>query len=158
MIKDLKNERGITLLTLVITVIMLAILTVALSMNTYTSLNLARLTKLQNDVDLLDNRIATYYVKEGKLPIYKEENAHFAISKSTLAGQIDDLATTDGDTYYTIDLEALDISMQTLNYGAGYRSPDSTDRYIVNEETHIVYYLKGINYDGDVYHTVGKNI
>ena len=63
MIKDLKNERGITLLTLVITVIMLAILTVALSMNTYTSLNLARLTKLQNDVDLLDNRIATYNIK-----------------------------------------------------------------------------------------------
>ena len=158
MIKSLENERGITLITLIISVVILAILTISLSMNTYSSLNLAKLTKLQNDIELLNNRIATYYVKEGKLPIYREGSSSFAISKSSLIGQFDDLATSDGNIYYTIDLEALDISLQTLNYGSGYKSPDSSDRYIVNEETHIVYYLQGINYDGDVYHTTGKNI
>lgn len=158
MTKELRNERGITLITLIVTVVILAIITVSLAVNSYSSINLSKLTRLQNDVEMLNDRIAAYYVKEGKLPIYKEENTNFQIEKTTLLNQFDDLATMDGNIYYTIDLEALDINMQSLNYGSGYRSPDSTDRYIVNEETHIVYYLQGINYDGDVYHTTGKNI
>ena len=158
MIKILKNQKGITLITLIITIVILVILTAAMATNSYISLNISKLTRLQNDIEILNDRIASYYVKNGKLPIYKEENTNFQLSKSSLINQFEDLALSDGDVYYTIDLTALEINLQTLNYGAGYQSPDSYDRYIVNEETHVVYYLKGINYEGEEYHTVGKNI
>ncbi len=152
--KTVKNERGITMLTLVIAVIMMAILTVALSMNSHTSLNISKLTKLQNDIEMLNDRIAVYYVKNGKLPIYRENDDNYKVSKESLVGKFDDLMQSDGAVYYTIDLSALETL--SLNYGQDYRNSESNNRYIVNQKTHTVYYIEGIIYDGETYHTTGK--
>lgn len=65
--KILKNQRGITLITLVIVVILIVILTAAMSTNSYTSLNISKLTRLQNDIEILNDRIASYYVKNRKI-------------------------------------------------------------------------------------------
>ena len=64
------------------------------------------------------------------------------------------MSINDGEIYYTIDLEELENP--SLNYGDGYRSCAS-DRYIINEDSHVIYYVKGITYDGKEYHTIGQN-
>ncbi|MCI8396349.1 MAG: type II secretion system protein [Clostridia bacterium] len=148
---NIKEERGITLITLIITVILLVIVTTILATNSYTSLQLSNLTRLQNDIEVLDSRIASYFIQSGELPIYKSE---YAISKSELSSKIKGVSINDGDTYYTIDLSQLDNI--TLNYGEGYRAL-TNDRYIINEKSHVIYYLEGIKYDGDTYHTIGAN-
>lgn len=143
-----RNERGIAMITLVITVLLIVIISSALAKNSYDSLQLANLTKLDNDVKMLNDRIAAYYVQYGRLPTYGE-----AYSRNTIKEKIDDLSPNDGDSYYIIDLSELDNL--TLNYGENYLT-SSNDVYIVNEESHIVYYLKGVKHSGKVYHTVGK--
>lgn len=152
MIKNIKEENGITLITLVITVILMVIVTTILATNSYTSLQLSNLTKLQNDIEVLDSRIASYFIENGELPILTTTG--HKLSKLELASKIKGISANDGDYYYTIDISQLDNI--TLNYGDGYRAV-TNDRYIINEKSHIIYYLEGVYYDGDRYHTVGSN-
>lgn len=150
MIKNLNSEKGITLITLIITVILLVIITSIISMNAYSSMQLSNLTKLQNDIEALNDRVAAYYIKNGKLPIYND----YTMTKTELRSILSDMSSRDSSTYYTIDLGELDNL--SLNYGEEYKTQGTKnrDKYIINEETHIIYYLEGIVYEGIEYHTV----
>lgn len=149
MIKLVSSQKGITLITLIITVILLVIITSVLSMNAYSSMQLSNLTKLQNDIQTLNDRVATYYIKNGELPIYKD----YSMTKSELKNILSDISPGDSNTYYTIDLEELENL--SLNYGEAFKSKGTSnkDKYIINEETHVIYYLEGIIYEGIEYHT-----
>ncbi len=144
-----KNEKGITMITLIVTVIILALITITLANNSYDTTQLSRLTKLDNDINTLNDRIAAYYVEHEKLPLIGN-----AYKKETLATIIPDLSANDGEDYYTIDLSLLDNL--TLNYGKDYLSFGG-DSYIINTESHVIYRLDPIIYKGEKYHTVGKN-
>lgn len=144
-----KSEKGITLITLIVAVLILALITAALATNSFDSLQLGKLTKLENDIEALNNRIAAYYVEHEELPTLGNP-----YTKIDLKSEMADLSANDGDEYYTIDLSKLENL--TLNYGKDYLN-FSENSYIINTESHIIYYLKGINYKGIVYHTVGKN-
>ena len=147
--KYIKNEKGITMITLVVTVLLLIIITGTLATNSYDSTQIAKLTKLDNDIKALNDRIAAYYVEHEELPIMGNP-----YSKNDLRNVISDLSGNDGDEYYTIDLSLLDNI--TLNYGEDYAAL-SENSYIINTESHVIYYLQGIRYKAVVYHTVGKN-
>lgn len=148
-VNKIRKERGITLITLAITVVILIIITTTLATNSYDSLQLSRLTKLENDIKALEDRVAAYYVKYGELPVYGE-----SFTKEELESELEDMSVNDGTNYYIIDLSL--IENLTLNYGKQH-DVASTDLYIINEESHVIYYLKGIEYQGIEYHTVGKN-
>ncbi len=158
----IKNEQGITLITLVVTVLMLIIITGTLVVNSTSTMQLSRLTKMQNDIEALDDRVAVYYVRTGNLPIYEDDKftkdeliskfTNMRPSSSSSDYYEIDLDTLTNGNYYTIDISELDNL--SLNYGKSYKSIDSTDKYIINEETHKIYYLKGIKYEGMEYHTV----
>lgn len=158
MIKEIckitRNERGITLTTLAVTIVLLVIVTGVIAKNSLSTLQLSNLTKLENDIEALNNRVASYYVANGELPIVSESGYNFdKISLQKTLGN--DISANDGDYYYTIDLSKIDNI--TLNYGSGYLETNTLDKYIINEDTHVIYYLKGVNYDGKLRHTVGSN-
>lgn len=152
---------GITMLTLIVTIMLMIIITGMISVRSHTSLQLSNLTRLQNDIEALNDRVAVYCVEHnGALP--KMEGDSYKISKTTLKSKFDelkkklkaesdDLNKNDNDNYYTIDIDLLENL--TLNYGEGYKSSTSDDRYIINEKTHQIYYIQGIAYDGILYHT-----
>lgn len=144
-----KNEKGITLITLVITIVILATITITLATNAYDSTQLSRLTKLDNDIKTLNDRVAVYFVEHEQLPTYGNP-----YSKEKLKDVIEGLSQNDGDKYYTIDLSLLDNL--SLNYGQDYLSFGGNS-YIINEESHIIYHLEGISYKGEIFHTVGAN-
>ena len=144
-----KNEKGITLITLVITILILATITITLATNAYDSTQLSRLTKLDNDIKTLNDRVAVYFVEHEQLPAYGNP-----YSKEKLKDVIEGLSQNDGDKYYTIDLRLLDNL--SLNYGKDYLSFGGNS-YIINEESHIIYHLEGISYKGEIFHTVGAN-
>ena len=66
----LKIEKGITLITLIITVLILVIITSAMAVNSHNSNELSKITKLQNDINALESRVASYFVEFDELPIY----------------------------------------------------------------------------------------
>lgn len=63
MTKIYRNEKGITMITLIITVMLMVIITGTLMANSKTNVQLSSFTKLQNDIETLNDRVAAYFVK-----------------------------------------------------------------------------------------------
>ncbi len=141
----MNEEKGITLIVLILTILVLVIVTSLLALNSFNSIEMSTIAKLNTDIRILEDRVAAYYAKNNTLPTRGE-----LVQKSYVKELVNDLNTNDGDRYYAIDLSKLDNP--TLYYGNNYED-SSDDKYIINEETHQIYYLNGIMYDGKIYHT-----
>ncbi len=133
---NIKSKKGITLVSLVITVIVLLIL----SGVTISSINLSNGTGSYNnmvaDIKLLNDKILVYYNKYGEIP------------------KTNRIINIDETEYHEIDLSKLEDL--TLNYGDDYGEKgvlkSTADAYVINSNLHI-YYLKGIKKSGEVFHS-----
>lgn len=147
----LKNNKGVTLVALSVTILIMVIITSALVYNSSKGMTSRQLTNLYNDVELLKDRVSTYYIKNGELPILqlKLENIN----------NLQGINVNDNENYYVIDLSLL--SNITLNYGKGYQNikngETSSDVYVINEQSHNIYYPKGISYDNIIYYTKAED-
>lgn len=130
-----KSEKGITLVSLVITIIVILILTVGVttSINTSKQVEYKNYKKMCADVELLEDKVLLYYNTYEELPV-----------KETEVTDIPDELNSE-HKYYEIDTSKL--KNITLNFGS------DTDIYIVDSETYQVYYLEGIQYDDVTYYT-----
>lgn len=129
------SNRGITIVSLVITVIILLILSGTAIYNLNLSSGAGRLNNMVADIKLLKDEILLYYNKYQEIPTTERKT------------------NINGTEYYEIDLSKLDNI--TLNFGEDYGKTDnltdSSDVYLVDSNLNI-YYLKGIENSGEVYH------
>lgn len=147
------GQKGITLVSLMITVVVMIIIagvTVSTSTNRF---KINNVKKMQNDIEMINDKISTYYMKYGGIPILKDaKNNGIEYIYSTIDFETNQ---NDDDKYYIIDLAA--IGNITLNYGQnGYKNRNTSDDvYIINNKTHTVYYVRGVEYaDGEIYHSL----
>ena len=140
--KMLKNQKGISLLVLMITIVILAILAGMAVTHIDTGKDIKEYNYMCADIELLESKIMTYYNKYNDIPI----TGTVFNAKSTLGDQA---SSRDNDNYYQINIG--DIYNITLNYGGGTR--ENEDIYIINEQSHEVYYLKGVKLEGVRYYT-----
>lgn len=139
----LRQEKGITMMALVVTIIILLILTSVLVFNTQDSVYIKRLNNLYSDIELLRSKTDEYYNEYGQIP---------AKIKYTNIDTLKNVLSTKNDTgdFYVIDLEAMEGI--TLNYGKDYETVKSdstnannyTDLYIINENSHNIFFARGI--------------
>lgn len=143
----LRQEKGITMMALVVTIIILLILTSVLVFNTQDSVYIKRLNNLYSDIELLRSKTDEYYNEYGQIP---------AKIKYTNIGTLKNVLSTKNDTgdFYVIDLEAMEGI--TLNYGKDYENVKNlpkneetnannyTDLYIINENSHNIFFVRGI--------------
>lgn len=161
--RKMKAERGVTLVALTITVIILLIVSSILIYNANDNIQIKRLTSMYNDVSNLRDKVASYYKEYGAIPAKIE---YTAVSHLKDAGVI---GANDGDKFYVLDLERLDGV--TLNFGKDYekvRKQQYTDinqlkdLYIINEKSHNIFYVEGIQVkDNDtikIFYTDDENI
>lgn len=160
---NLKNDKGVTLLVLTITIIVLLIITSITIGNAKNQLGIGKVNNLYSDLDSISTKVSDYYLKNNSLPVF--ENNIYMNSKNELGvlfesngGEKSVINSNDDGAYYVIDLSKLENL--TLNYGSDYKnwSESSTfqtyqDLYIINGVTHQIYYPKGITYSGNVYFT-----
>lgn len=144
------GNKGIALITLVVAISILIIVSSMMIYNARNGVKMRNLKLMQNDIEVLTDKVNAYYLKYGKLPIKIEYTGTSGFTKQP----------NDGDKYYVIDLEALDGI--TLNYGADYKKITTSvenydDLYIVNEQSHHVYYVRGIMLDGVMYYTTDED-
>lgn len=141
----LKQEKGITMVALVITVIILMILTNVLIYNAQDNVYIKTLTNLYNDIDMLRDKVSAYYSEYGKIPAEIKYTNIGELKNANILG-----ASDKEDEFYVIDLEAMQgIS---LNYGKDYEKVKTdkenannyTDLYIINENSHNIFYIDGI--------------
>ena len=136
----MKSEKGITLVVLVISIIVIALLsTVAISqVNLNSAKNFKK--KMDADLDILSDKVLVYNNKFKDVPV---TNRTIEIS---------------GTTFSEIDLDKLDT--MSLNYGKEYGGnatlqKDKSDVYVINNNLRIIY-LKGVSIDGIKYYE--KNV
>lgn len=142
---NIKSKKGITLVSLVITVIVLLILSGTAIYNSKSTKSVEKYNKMVADFELLNDKILVYYNKYGEVPI----------TDRIWERNIEEIGNI---KYYEIDLSKLEGL--TLNYGNGYGKTEEltedSDVYLINSNLHI-YYLKGIKKDGEVYHFISNN-
>lgn len=147
--KKLTSNKGVTLLTLTITIVIMLILSFTISINVSTYVERKKKTNLETDITKLQEEISHYYIENKSIPIANKYTNTDMLKKST----------NDNENYYVIDLSKMeDLS---LNYGKDYETiadftieiDDLVDIYIINEQSHTIYYPKGIKYDGKTYYS-----
>ncbi len=144
----IKNNKGITMVALSATILIIVILTGTLVYNTLNGLENRRINNLYNDIRLLKDKVASYYAEYGELPIsikYPNTENIVGINKN------------DNDDYYVIDLTLL--SNITLSYGKGFDKLQNErkvgyDIYIINKQSHNIYYPQGVKFDNVIYYTM----
>ena len=155
--KIIRREKGITLVALVITVAIILILTNVIIYNTIDNLRSTKLGNMQADIENLRDKVSNYYSQYGSIPAdtsieYTNVNHINSISSATDTGP-----------FYVIDLAAMENV--TLNYGKDYEKIRTgvatteqeinslTDLYIINSTSHNVFYVGGIEVDGEMFYT-----
>ncbi len=143
--QKIKNENGITLIVLVITVIVLGLISIptALKINDIIALN--RITKYKDDFTILSETVSQVYPSDKSIStigdVYNGDTS-FCDNPN------------DGDTYYIINANQLssdlfgkvESKMEALNFGKrNYGDLDATDDdvYIINGESRTIYYVGG---------------
>lgn len=154
----LKKERGVTLISLTIAVVILIILADVVVYNISDSLKGTNLKEMQNDIDNLKDKISSYYNQNGKIPAKIQ---YTNIEHLKQAGVISD--KVDIGNFLVIDLSA--IENLTLNKGEDYEKIKSlenpntekvneyTDLYIINEISHNIFYVAGVTMNDKIYYT-----
>ena len=159
----MKNNKGITMISLVITIIVLIIVTSITIYNGTAQLGIKRVNSLYADIDSISTKVAEYYLKNGKLPVFENKYIDGKDSKANLEkifkenGATTDITNVnDEGAYYVIDLNKLDNL--TLNYGDDYKewtntstSDDFQNIYIINSVTHEIYFPHGVRSGKDYY-------
>lgn len=149
----MKKQNGVTLVALTITIVVLLILTFTISMKIPDISNRKKKSNFENDMRELKEEIDQYYAKYEQLPI---------INKYTKIDMLNDIKNVnDDENYYVIDLSKI---FTNLNYGKDYEKVKTKDTseeiaeildvYIINEQSHTIYYPKGIEYDGEIHYTL----
>ena len=153
-----KSQKGVNLISLSIAVIMILIITNVILYNVKNNLGVEKLQNMQADIENLRDKISTFYAQNGKIPASIE---YTNIGHIESAGLIS--IEVDTGKFYVIDLSAIDNL--TLNYGEDYKKIKSgeastseqinalVDLYIINETSHNIFFVRGIEYDNEWFYT-----
>ena len=98
-------------------------------------IEIGELNNMYKDIKILENKIALYFLDYENLPIIKDRKIEFK-DKS--------INPNDNDNYYEIDLNKL----ENLKLFYGNKKMGINDIYIINEQSHSIYYLAGYKYEG----------
>ena len=153
-------EKGVNLISLTIAVTVILILTGTIIVSSVSSLKSNKLRNMQADIDNLRDKVSNYYSQYGEIPADKKIE-YTNIEHIRSSGVISEVVDT--GAFYVIDLSA--IENVTLNYGKDYdkiRNGEATteeeinkltDLYIINGESHNIFYVAGIELDGEKFYT-----
>lgn len=159
-----KEERGITLVALVIAITILMIMVDVIVYNLKDRLEVENLKEMQTDIENLSDKISAYYAQYGKIPASIEYDRDSPeIQKIEVKGIIS--KEVDTGRFLVIDLSA--IENLTLNRGRDFeeikkKANDNEsnklvngygDLYIINETSHNIFYVAGVEMNGETYYT-----
>ena len=138
---NVKNNKGLTLISLILTVIIILIITAAMIYNTQNQLQMKSIHNLSNDIETLNAKVDEYYLKYGELPKLcdyttkantsadasnfhnKEDFRNSIVEKAEARNSRLNVQPNshDSDEYIVIDLEKLDAITLTYGYDLEYR-------------------------------------
>jgi len=181
---NFRNNKGVTLMALTITIIVMLIITSTIIYNSKNQAKMEKINKFYNDIETLNSKIEDYYLKYGDIPILVPESGEAYCNKVELIKILEDKAfysdltlntkdgqivnPNDGDEYYIIDLEKLGGFTLNFGYGDQYtkvkENPELINKnnikeiYIINKDTNQIYYPSGIVTNGSIYYVYNIDV
>ncbi len=147
-------KKGITIASLAIAVLLLAIFT---SMVLYTNSDVLKETnKTKFAIEILDIQTKTdnYYIASGTYPIGEEKEFNISKLKEEEREQIKGESIVDEKfTVYVLNINALGIKNSLYGNNKG-----ENDVYVLSKTTGRVYYLKGVQYNNIRYYSAAKEL
>ena len=160
---------------MVVTVIIILIILGSIIYSTSASLEIKELNNMYSDIKILEDKVAMYYLDYGKLPVKKgaiqeipegickyEKNEEGIIVETPIINP-NDTDNQNHAIYYEIDISLLDnITLYNSGDIEGENEyVESTDTlkvnnkeiYIINKESHTIYFLQGVTIDDITYYT-----
>ena len=140
--KEARDEKGVTLLELTITITVLLILaSVTTQLGLGKTMELKRYNAVKSDIIELTEAVQTYYMEKGELPL---EDADTQVE---FTPPEDNKNPNDSGEYYEIDVSLLEsVNIQ-----------NKRNTYIVDKQSLTVYCQEGIEYQGKTYYTILDN-
>ena len=142
-----RKQKGITLISLSITVIILLLITGVLIYNAKDSIYIRNYKNLSNDIQNLRDKVSEFYNEYGNIPAKIKytnisENLKLVLNNEELENI---------DEFYVIDLQVM--NGLSLNYGKDYEKIKNNeeevnnyqDLYIINKKTAGIFYVQGID-------------
>lgn len=135
----MKNNK----IVIIVLFVILLIIILEIFMYIKHGIELSNLNNMYKDIEILEDKIDIYYLNNKKLPIDTNLVKEFNCS----------INPNDNEVYYEIELEKLD----NINLTYGKRKQNDKDIYIINEQSHTIYYYSGIEYENKRYFTIEQN-
>lgn len=126
------SQNGITMISLIVTIVVMLILTTIIVTDTDTGAEYKKYKLMCADVQLLEDKILIYYNEYGELPVI---------------GETVDVSSILESEHEFKKIDTAKLNNLTLNYGT------DEDIYIIDTTTFEVYYKNGIKYDNTTYYT-----
>lgn len=142
----LKNDKGVTMIALIISIIIMAILLTVVNFGSESGLEMRNLNNMYADILILEEKISLYYLEHGEIPITGTNLP--IVNEEILKNN-----PNNNELFYAIDMSKLDnITLYNMK-----DQRNSSDRYIINAQSHTVYYQKGVRIDDKSYYTIPED-
>ena len=167
--ENMTNKKGISMVSLIITIVVAITLASAGIVTVSNSISDATLTAFANDLNTIQDQVNLYYIQNDEFPVFDSETAFSQADIINLVmqngnnSQFEEELTLNGDyndngamgAFYKIDISKINVE-QTLR--GTKRDGDETDIYVVAYPSMNVYYLKGIKVKGVNYFSLSSKI
>jgi len=147
------NKKGVTLLTMAIAIIILAIIAGTVIFNTVDLVGKTEMSKFSEELKLIEDKIEEYYVLNGVYPLLTETTySATQVTMLNTSGNRQILTEEieknhdEASTFYLIDYAKIQVEL--LERGV---ESTSDDIYLFAKETNTAYYLKGVEIENEIY-------
>ena len=149
--KNIRNNNGITLVTLAITIVVMLILTVSITASMKSTIEIKKYNSVKEDIISLSETIKEFYLDNEKLPI--DSSKVYKLSDYGVPTK--DINPNDSNDYYRIDISNFsEIELNNGENNNNENNQDTDDMYVVNEKSLTVYYLRGAVLNGQKHYTI----
>ena len=173
MIKNYKDKitqkKGISMVTLIITIVVATILASAGIVTVSNSIFDATLTAFANDLNTIQDQVKLYYIQNDEFPVFNLETAFSQgdiinlVSANGNSSEFEEELSLNGDfndnsalgAFYKIDLSKLNVEKTSRGTK---QDGDESDIYVVSYPSMNVYYLKGIKVKNVKYYSLSSKI
>ena len=155
------KKQGITMVILVATVVIAVVIMSVSILAIRNATKNATLTSFKEEIVAISQEVENYYLLNKKMPTFEDNDMSYSASEienltlnpSSFKEELELNSEDDTTIFFKIDLSKLGA---TRSVRGNKRNSDESDVYIVAYPSFNVYYLKGINVDGNYYFSYVK--
>lgn len=138
----MSRKSGVTLLVIIMSLVVMMIIITSASVVGSNSITQANFEEYKSSLSRVEDNINSYYLENGKLPITNEVVSATSLGKDFYNNVVEN--KDDNNKLFIVNISLL----QNDTLKKGYGTVIDKDVFLVAENSHNIYYLKGFKFRG----------